>query len=342
MPLRHCPNTVHVPGTLQNPMIPAPPMTRLVLKATLGALLALSACAFCRAAEVDGVIAVSSRVSSDYVRSRAADGSFLPETYAFGEGGHWTAGTSDATIDSLKFMDIATRIAAPLESQHYIPTKDAKTTKLVIMVYWGSTQAHIADSMAMQNLQNANAALASQKSLMKQQRIAAAGGGNGGGPSAGSIAIQMAEVGDADDALSGAMATASAANRSRDEANNQIANLLGYDSAWNDSARLRGTPLEYRRQDLSNELEEGRYFVVLMAYDFALMLKEKKHKLLWVTRFSISQRRNAFDSALPAMTAYASQFFGQDTDGLLRKQVPLGNVEVGPVKSLGEVDRPTK
>jgi hypothetical protein len=290
---------------------------------------------------VEGVVAVSSRVSTDYGRARTADGRYEPEYYAFGEGGHWTSSSTDETIDKLKFMDVATRIAAPLASQNYLPARDTKTTKLVIMLYWGSTQAHIPDAAAMQSLQDANSALAGQKSMVKQQKIAQEHGGPGG-PSAGTTAIQAALLGDADNAMSGAMANASAANRSRDEANDQIAALLGYDGAWSDSAKLRGTPLEYRRQDIGNELEEGRYFVVLMAYDFQLMLKERKHKLLWETRFSISQRRNAFDSVLPAMTKYASQYFGQDSDGLLRKSVPLGEVEVGPVKSIGEVAGPAK
>jgi hypothetical protein len=291
---------------------------------------------------VEGVIAVSSRVSTDYGRSRTADGKYEAEYYAFGEGGHWTSGTNDETIDKLKFMDVATMIAVPLAGQNYLPAKNPKTTKLVIMLYWGSTQAHIPDSAAMQNLQDANSALAGQKSQVKQQKIAQEKGGDGGGPSAGTTAIQAALLGDADNALSGAMANASAANRSRDEANNQVAVLLGYDSAWNDSAKLRGTPLEYRRQDIGTELEEGRYFVVLMAYDFQLMLKEKKHKLLWETRFSVSQRRNAFDSVLPAMTTYAARYFGQDSNGLLRKEIPLGEVKVGPVKSLGETANPSK
>jgi hypothetical protein len=297
---------------------------------------------------VDGVIAVSSRVSPDYVRMKAPDGSFEAETYAFGEGGHWTGGTDDPTIDTLTFMDVATKISVPLASRKYFPGRDTKTTKLVIMVYWGSTQARIEDAVAMQNLQNANANLAGAKSSANQQKIAAmaAAGGQGAvlsnSQAAQQTAIQNAEIGDADNALSGAMATAAAVNRSRQQSDGQIAELLGYGPEWYESAKLQGTPMEYKRQDLSNELEEGRYFVVLMAYDFQLMLKFKKHKLLWETRFSISQRRNAFDTALPRMADYASEFFGQETKGLLRKQIPPGRVEIGPVKSLGEAETSTK
>ena len=58
------------------------------------------------------------------------------------------------------------------------------------------------------------------------------------------------------------------------------------------------------------------------------MRKEKKHKLLWETRFSISERRNQFDKALPLMAKFASQYFGQASNGLVRTRVPEGNVEV--------------
>jgi hypothetical protein len=96
------------------------------------------------------------------------------------------------------------------------------------------------------------------------------------------------------------------------------------------------------RTDVESEIEENRYFVVLMAYDFQLMWKEKKHKLLWETRFSISERRNEFDKALPVMARYASQYFGQPTNGLLRTRVLGGKVDIGEMKSFGEVEEPRK
>jgi hypothetical protein len=114
--------------------------------------------------------------------------------------------------------------------------------------------------------------------------------------------------------------------------------MLGFDSWWEATmGDTRGTALDQRRQDLLNEIEEDRYFVVLMAYDFQLLWKEKKHKLLWETRFSIRQHQHNFDKDLPTMAQYASQYFGQDTNGLVHREVPFGHVEIGAVKSLGDV-----
>jgi hypothetical protein len=74
-----------------------------------------------------------------------------------------------------------------------------------------------------------------------------------------------------------------------------------------------------------------------MAYDFQLLWKEKKHRLLWETRFSLRQHFHEFDKELPSMALYASRYFGEDTGGLIHEPVPKGNVEIGSVKSLGEV-----
>ena len=86
-----------------------------------------------------------------------------------------------------------------------------------------------------------------------------------------------------------------------------------------------------------NELEEDRYFVVVMAYDYQLLVSEKKHKLVWEARFSIRQRNHAFNQQLMAMTIQASKFFGQDSNGLTRNPLPDGQVEIGKVQSLGVI-----
>ena len=88
-------------------------------------------------------------------------------------------------------------------------------------------------------------------------------------------------------------------------------------------------------EDLIDDVEQSRYFVVLMAYDFQMMWKDKQPKLLWVTRLSIDQRRNDFGRELPTMLKVASQYFGRDSHGLIRDVVPEGRVELGEPKPLG-------
>jgi len=283
--------------------------------------------------EVEGVTAVASKVSSDYVRAKLPDGSFKLETYVFGKGGHWGGEISDATIDNLKFMDVARVIATPLAAQNYFPEGDPAKTKLLIMVYWGTTAVPgpSNNSMAYGQFSDGQAALINAP-------IAPTA-------SAAHINLQMAENSGAESEMNGAMAIIDLENKLRDRLDYKNALMLGYDSegliGTDYGSNLRGA-FAVKRNDLISEIEENRYFVVLMAYDFQLMWTQKKHKLIWETRFSISERRNQFDKALPMMAQYASKYFGQDSHGLLRTRVPEGQVNVGEVKSLGEVEAPAK
>jgi hypothetical protein len=271
---------------------------------------------------VTGITAVSSRITKDYARVKLPDGSIQPETYAFGEGGNWGGEIKDATIDNLKFVDVARVIAEPLASQRYIPAKDPSKTKLLIMVYWGTTAVPLPydeDPIYQQFQQD-----------VREYRIL----------------LDSGYPEEADAVYNAGLIQLAMANRIRDRLDFKNAAMLGYNTessaliATDYGEHIGHTPLGIDQHDQVAEIEENRYFVVLMAYDFQLMWKQKKHKELWETRFSISERRNAFDKALPFMAQYASRYFGQASNGILRTRFQEGHVEIGELKSLGEV--PTK
>jgi hypothetical protein len=322
------------------------------LKIRLPILVGLGACLFCHPSALavtdsDNVTVVSSRVSDAYTRVRLADGSFQQETYAYAKGGLWTGGVDDASIDHLAFMDVAKTIAVPLANRNYVPAKDPKNTRLLIVLYWGRTSSpeRAEASLAMERLQDAQGPAAKSKSDNNQTNIAATTSLNSTLPAMAcghfEATVSTAESGeqtDSDNSLTGAMAMVAAVNHNRDQADAQIASLLGYDSWWAETEALRGTPREYRRQDMINELEHDRYYVVLMAYDFQKAWKQKKRQLLWETRFSIRQRGHDFDTQLVAMAQEASKYFGRDSHGLARELLPEGRVEVGDLKTLGIVD----
>ncbi len=275
---------------------------------------------------VEGVTAVASKVSRDYIREKLPDGTFQPEFYAFGEGGKWAGEISDATIDTLHFTDVARVIAAPLAGQEYLPARDPNKTRLLIMVYWGTTAVPepISNSVAYQQFERIANIFAA---------ASAAGGAPtskgyhsvGGGSASGMLPYQIAEY-------SAALTMLNVTNQQRTIVDFRNANMLGYDSegviGTEHGNYVRGTALGTYRDDLVSEIEGNRYFVVLMAYDFQLLWKQKQHKLLWETRFSIDERRNQFDKALPEMAKYASRYFGQPSNGLMRMRIPEGSVEV--------------
>jgi hypothetical protein len=283
--------------------------------------------------------AVSSKVSRDYVRKRAPNGSFVPETYAFAKGGYWSGPLSDATIDRLEFLDIARTLAVPLARQDYLPTEDPKETGLLLVVYWGTTYApeHASESNAYNLAQKKASDEQQANQALTDAEIAAGQKQSSNSTDAQVRAAKVFEAQSAD-ALSASLAVVQSENRTRDEANLRNASMLGYDSEWNAlMGGLSGPAQDFKKAELLSELEEARYFVVVMAYDYQLLVREKKHKLLWETRFSIRQRNHAFNRQLAAMTVQASQFFGRDSNGLTRRPLPEGKVELGEVRDLGVV-----
>lgn len=312
------------------------------------------------------VTAVAAHASNSYVRSQLPDGEFKPEFYAFGEGGRWDGPMIDLSFDKLTFLDVAQAIAPPLETQNYLPAKDPAKAKLLIMVYWGltaGTAGGASSSIAMQRSSGANQGLA-EASQNRAVVNAASGRGNsrgvylqraslgsnwgtydynpfppGGLPSSNTVDVfgAMLDQQAAQGELDAALLLNAVENRQRDQQNLKNASMLGYDSELAAASTLDFSALRNRHQDALDEIEENRYFVVLMAYDFQQIARNKKHVLLWETRFSIRQQGNDFDKKLATMANYAARYFGQNTNGLVHKHDLKENIKLHETKFIGEV-----
>jgi hypothetical protein len=300
---------------------------------TIGTLL-LNPAAFC-ADNGGGIVAVYSSVSPAYVRTALPGGSFKPETYAFGEGGDWGGPMNDATIDKLRFLDIAHLIAPSLAAQNYLPStsKDPDKTDLLIMVYWGTTSG-TNGAASSPEYQTAQALIPPPLSIPPP---AAA---NAGGPSAtaaGSSEQQQYAVLSAarDSALEQSWTMIHMANQQRDRQNLNNAVVLGYLPEMKRVADYKMTALHLVQQDIVDDVEENRYFVVLLAYDFQTLWKQKQRKLLWETRFSLPERHNDFGKELGTMAQYASRYFGKDSDGLIRQPLREVRIIIGDPKFIG-------
>ena len=90
-------------------------------------------------AETQGFTIVSAHAYAGYSRDTLANGSFKPETYAFGNGTRWDIAMADPSMDNITFEQIAQTIAPALADQNYHPAKDPSSTDLLIVVYWGTT-----------------------------------------------------------------------------------------------------------------------------------------------------------------------------------------------------------
>jgi hypothetical protein len=284
------------------------------------------------AAEVasDQITAVAAKAAPDYVRVRLKDGTYALETYAFGEGGHIGGPMVDVSIDPMKFMDVARTISLPLAERNYFPSHNPRETKLLIMVYWGLTQVPppLSSSSWMSNLSAIE---------NKAANARASGGTTGKGyhhqdSSAGLPDWMLAE-------MSAQETIMNIENQERAHEDFLNACMLGYDAedvvGTDYGNNLRGSPMAMHRDALVGEIEDNRYFVVLMAYDFQMLWKDKKHKLLWETRFSLRQMHNQFDRDLEGMARAASAYFGENSAGLIHRPVPVGRVDIGTLKDLG-------
>ncbi len=129
----------------------------------------------------------------------------------------------------------------------------------------------------------------------------------------------------------------------RDKIDLENARLLGFDSekvfdlGYDDHANMMANIRREVYAGVMDAIEDDRYFVILRAYDFPLLWKQRQAKLLWETRFSLSQRHHDFRKDLPAMTQVAAEYFGKDSLGLVQKPIPEGRVDIGETKSLGEL-----
>jgi len=256
-------------------------------------LAALSASAgwagpFSAVSDSERLTAVSSSAHNGYVRTRLADGSYSPETFAFGKGGKIDyLDMRDPTFDDVGFKAIARMIAGPLAEQNYLPARNPDTTKLLIMVYWGTTIGGVntRDGYLRDQVNYANAKLL---------------GFDTEGPFQGMT----------------------------DPLSDPSASFFG--------VSFRQKFLDNVHGDTMSAIEVNRYFVILRAFDFQTAWRQKKMKLLWETRFSLSERRHDFERDLPAMAQTASLYFGQDTYGLVMKPVPEGRVDIGRVRNLDD------
>ena len=257
-------------------------------------------------------IAASATAGSDYVRATDSAGKPRPETYIFAEGQFFDGATVDRGLERTKFSDITKTLAASLAKQNYFPAADMPSAQLLIMVHWGTTLVY-EDPMKDINLARAQEALTAFNAAQE----------------AGGTADPTA--------LNQATSALKMAEQSVQSAVNRNAVLLGYARSLEKERReMMTTTAEIT---MSNELNEERYFVILFAYDNQARMKERKSKVLWITRLSVRSPGNNFVQALPAMAKVGAEVFGRQVDDLVRVKASLqrGSVTIGELEVLGQV-----
>ena len=275
---------------------------------------ALASLVVARAGRNDAVT-ISATSAPGYVRPLDADGRPVPESYVFAEGQYLGSGSSDASLDRMSFDSLTHVLAVNLAAQEYYPTKDVASANLLIRVFWGATLTYD-DPQRTLAMDALNSALGAYGATYAANESA----------DPGDINVAMEQIGAGQDSAQAAALRNAA--------------LLGYRRTLDRlSRKAMPSPEEVA---LRTELSEERYFVVLMGYDYQFMRREKKPKLLWVTRLSMRGPGNNFTEALPALAFAGSEVFGRSLDRLQRVRVNDRKVEVimGDLKILGVEETP--
>lgn len=244
------------------------------------------------------------------------DGQPRPESYVFAEGRFFEGSSVDRGLARTTFTDITNVLATGLAKQSYYPAEAIDSAQLVIMVHWGTTTVY-QDPNEIETAANLHSAAAAY-----QEAYASSGG------IADSSALNAALMNAGMDAQLHASA----------EARN--ASLLGYRSSL--EREERNMMMSGEETSMRFDLAQERYFVILMAYDNQLRMREKKSKVLWITRLSIRSVGNDFTEALANLTSVGSDVFGKQVDTLLRVDpaAPRGTVTLGELKVIGPADDP--
>lgn len=293
------------------------------------------------AAEDVLVTAVFAKTHNDYRRVTNAEGRPERQTYAVAKGTYEPGLRGNASIDGLKFSGVVRGLAPYLAKQNYYPAADRESADLLLVLHWGTTKpfdrgagmyqdAFTEATDAMSNLTN----LARRGAVDRMSPATGGDNANGTPRSAG----QIAEQAQVESELGDALIRLEMANRARDRANEHNANLLGYVhelNRRNNGTRFAGGGAAY--DELIEDIENERYYVIIGAYDMQAVLKGEQ-RLLWSTRVSIRAQGNRFGEWLPAMFANASNYFGEESGRLVRRYQRATKVELGELKSLGIVE----
>ena len=247
-------------------------------------------------------VAVRAEAFDEFLAERARDPSKKVMTYQFMKGRYHPGSINDAGMDELTFEEIVYDIALNLQKQNFLPDPKPGASDLLIVVHYGRTHPQddsLMEMMGYTSLEEMDSALPDTSGIPRS--------------------------------ISQELEFNANARISIDQANENNAyykaQLLGMEEAYS----FKGTERDERL--LKRLINEERYFVVLMAYDYQEMQKGEI-VLLWRTRYSVRAIGQSFTQAVGNMNFVASNYFGKNMKTLINRrpsdtsEVKIGDIEV--------------
>ncbi len=240
------------------------------------------------------------------------------QTYHILKGKFHGGFTRDRGLEEAPFEALVESLALSLKKRNMYPESDHNKGDLLIMVSWGRTAVD-ADWSELQGITGP-----SEESSGGQG--AAAGGSSSESFGAGSSDQAGANFsGVSDSSGNWGFGVSYGSSRARNMA------LLGLQGNLRSRNVFGYTPDE----DLWQALDEERYFVILNAFDYQHLLKEKQLKQVWRVRYNTRATGVGFQQAYNSMTDAVAGVIGLQLDKIdTVKGDTKGSVSMGEVEML--------
>ncbi len=255
---------------------------------------------------------IDSEASINYNDVKEADEGAKYETYVFIKGNFYDGDFADKSLRTASFEEIAATLAENMKQRNYYPSTNPGEGDLLIVVHYGTTSVE-------QDLEELFLLDSTDPYAMQE-------GEDGFAEVYSDDYVDLADLNDFG---------ANNAAQHRDTMRN---NRLGISKALN-----RKNITEAEEFDLRVEMQDERYFIILMAYDYRKLRTTKERELLWTTRFSVPAIGTNFEDAYPALARAASAYYGTSLEKYAKTSTHFGTgtVEIGTLETVGvEEDNP--
>lgn len=263
---------------------------------------------------VRGQVRVTVVASADelYAQTRQTPEGLREETYVFTEGKFLPGESTESSLLTISFSRLVEPLAHGLARQNYFPTRDQEAADLLISVHWGATAPADFEDVFQENVVDRT-----QDALENQN------------PDPALIDYGlMNQLSALQDSISSGI----------DQEVMDNAKVLGYVPALLQEQERRQKRWKGEGQsDVSKQLSEPRFFIVLMAWDNQLLRSTGERKLLWVSRANVPEMGNRFFEVVPALIRVASESYGLGRGEMFTQVTDLGpgNVRMSEPEVIG-------
>ena len=244
---------------------------------------------------------IDSEASVSYNEKKESDNGASYETYVFIKGNFYGGDISDKSLRNVTFEDVIGTVGESMKQRNFYPSASADQGDLLVVVHYGSTSV--------------------------PQDLAELFGTEMDDPY-GEQGIDEDPVVN-DTYFDDLKRLSDFGHKNQPGMNNS---KLGIGRAL-DRKNINTT----EEFDLRVELEDERYFIILMAYDYEKLRTTKEQELLWTTRFSLPSIGTNFEDAYPALARAASSHYGTSLEKYAKSSTHFGtgSVDIGELKTVG-------